>query len=148
MENDTSFIWLSDVHPLSGLAAVLEDNGTSCWLYLHKKVNGPILKSLFVYSPISLTEYKANTERESAPILTTSYASAHAVITDRIANDFHFKWRNDGLALAIVFRGDVIAATSLDEKYGSSRAISKAGPFGDPLITENYTWLSGDDTKN
>ncbi|WP_138223090.1 hypothetical protein [Nibricoccus aquaticus] len=69
------------------------------------------------------------------------YASSHAVITERYPDDFSFVWREDGDAAAVRYRDEIIAVVSVDEEHGSSRAISRSGPFGDPLQLARYPWL-------
>jgi len=142
-ENDT-VIWVDEVHPVSGRAAILEDNGTSCWLYLHESANGPVLKTVLAYSPIapiSSAEFKERLSHGDTPILVSFYASPHAVIAERFPDDFSFRWRGDGEAVAVLYRNEVLAVATPEEAFGSSRAISQSGPFGDPLQIERYEWL-------
>lgn len=144
MTNDEQVIWVDDVHPVSGRAAVLEDDGKSCWLYLHETAQGEVLKTVLVYSPIppiTSAEFKARLAAGDTPILVTDYASPQAVITERFPDDFSFRWREDGQAVAVVFRDEILAVATPEEVHGSSRSISRPGPFGDPLEIENYEWL-------
>jgi hypothetical protein len=92
-------------------------------------------------SPISYAEFKKRITKGDAPILIDSYASANAVITDRVSDDFHLRWREDGLAVAVIYRDEVIAVSEPEDKYGCSKAIAHSGSFGDPLLIEKYTWL-------
>ncbi len=71
----------------------------------------------------------------------SEYASNKAVIAERYPDDFSFRWREDGKALAVYFRDEVLAVTSIEEKHGSSQAIGRSGPFGEPLMLVNYDWL-------
>jgi len=118
--------------------------GKSCWLYLCESREGPIVKSVLVYSPIQPVSWDAlqsDASEGRAPVLTSKYASDRAVITKRKTDDFSFKWREDGKAVAIYFCDEIRAVVSIEEKYGSSTAIGKSGPFGDPLNLANYNWL-------
>jgi hypothetical protein len=143
-ERSDPVIWLSDAHPTSGHAVVLEDDGRSCWLYLRGHPEGQVAKSVIAYSPIapvSRVEFQSKVGRGDTPILMAEFASAEAVIVERYPDDFSFEWREDGGAAALRYRDEVIAVVSIDERYGSSRAVAKSGPFGDPLHLERYPWL-------
>jgi hypothetical protein len=120
------------------------DDGRSCWLYLHERTQGPVLKSVLAYSPIppvTRSKFASCTGRGDTPILIADYASADAVILERSPGDFSFRWRPDGQAVALLYRGRVLAVATPDERYGSSTAIARSGPFGDPLAVERYAWL-------
>ena len=84
-------IWIDEVHPLSGRAAIVVDDGRSCWLYLHERANGPVLKSVLCYSPIppiTKAEFDSVVCCGDTPILISDYASPDAVIVERFADDF------------------------------------------------------------
>lgn len=143
-ENSNAVIWLSDTHTVSGHSVVLEDDGRSCWLYLRDYPGGKVAKSVIAYSPIapvSRSEFERKVGRGDTPILMADYASREAVITERYPDDFSFIWREDGRAVALRYRNEVLAVVSADEQYGSSRAVSRSGPFGDPLKLGRYAWL-------
>ena len=144
MPKETSIIWLADTHRLSGRTAVLDDDGESCWLYLCADGGRSILKSVFVYSPVEPVDratWKKKISAGEAPVLIADYASGAAVVAERYPDDFAFRWREDGDAVAVLFRDVAIAVVSVDEKHGSSKAIGRSGPFGDPLQIESYEWL-------
>ncbi len=144
MADEDAVIWLNDVHSGSGRAAVVEDDGVSCWLYLLDKPDGAIVRSVLVYSavpPITAAEFRARGQSSGAPPLVVDYASASAVVSERVADDFSFRWRADGSAVAVLHRGKILAVAAKDERYESSRALSQSGPFGDPLDLDRYPWL-------
>lgn len=144
MPDERNVIWVDEVHPLSGRAALVVDDGRSCWLYLHACTNGPVLKTVLCYSPIppvTKAEFDFCIGRGDTPILISDYASPDAIIVERFPDDFSFHWRPDGEAVAVLFRNRVLAVATPDEEHGSSAAIARSGPFGDPLLIERYTWL-------
>ena len=144
MAQHHNVIWINEVHPLSGRAAVVVDDGRSCWLYLHERANGPVLKTVLCYSPIppvTKAEFDSCVERGDTPILISDYASRDAVIVERFPDDFSFRWRPDGEAVAVLFRDSVLAVATPEERHGSSAAVARSGPFGDPLVIERYAWL-------
>lgn len=143
-ENPNAVIWMDDTHVVSGFNVVLEDDGQSCWLYLREHPRGKVLKSVIAYSPISpvsRAEFEKKVGHGDIPILMADYASKEAIIAERYPDDFSFAWRDDGGAAAVRYRDEVLAVISRDERYGSSRAVSCAGPFGDPLELSRYPWL-------
>jgi hypothetical protein len=144
MARDKNVIWVDEVHPLSGRAAVIVDDAQSCWLYLHERANGQVLRSVLCYSPIppvTRAEFDSCVGRGDTPILISDYASADAVIVERYPDDFAFRWRPDGEAVAVLFRDRVLAVATPEERHGSSAAIARSGPFGSPLVIERYAWL-------
>lgn len=145
MRDETEYIiWLDDVHLISGRAAIIHDDGRCCWLYLHEFPNGPVMKSVLVYSPIlpiSRAEFDSTMFRGQAPMLICDYASHEAVIAERFSSDFSFRWRPDGEAVAVIYRERILAVVSHEKRHGSSAAIAQSGPFGEPLVLDHYDWL-------
>lgn len=144
MADEHNVIWVEEVHPLSGRAAIVADNGRSCWLYLHERANGPVLRAVLCYSPIppvTKAEFDSCVGRGGTPILISEYASPDAVIVERFPDDFAFRWRPDGEAVAVLVRDRVLAVATPEERHGSSVAVARSGPFGDPLVRERYAWL-------
>jgi len=142
--DEHNVIWVDEVHPISGRVAIIVDDGRSCWLYLHECANGPVLRTVLCYSPIppvTRAEFNSRVGRGDTPILTSEYASPDAVIVERFPDDFAFRWRQDGEAVAVRFRDRVLAVATPEERHGSSAAIARSGPFGDPLVLERYAWL-------
>jgi hypothetical protein len=143
-KNTNAVIWMDDTHAVSGYNVVLEDDGKSCWLYLREHPRGKVLKSVIVYSPIppvSRADFEKTVGCGDIPILMADYASVQATITERYPDDFSFVWRDDGVAAAVRYRDEVLAVISREERFGSSRAVSRSGPFGDPLELSRYPWL-------
>ena len=144
MTDNHNVIWVDEVHRLSGRAAIVVDDGRSCWLYLHERANGPVLRTVLCYSPIppvTRAEFDSCVGRGDTPILMSEYASPDAVIVERSPDDFSFRWRPDGQAVAVLFRDRVLTVATPEEQHGSSAAIARSGPFGDPLVIEPYDWL-------
>jgi hypothetical protein len=144
MADEHHVVWVDEVHPLSGRAAIVVDDGRSCWLYLHERANGPVVKAVLCYSPIppvTRAEFDSCVGRGDTPMLISEYASPDAVIVERFPDDFSFRWRPDGEAVAVLFRDRVLAVATPEERHGSSAAIARSGPFGDPLVIERYAWL-------
>lgn len=143
-DDSRTVIWLTETNAVSGLAAVVEDDGRSCWLYLLAGCRGAILKRVLVYSvipPISGAGFSGSAQNGDAPVLIAYYASARAVITERYPDDFSFRWRPDGKAVAVMFREEVFAIVAREEEQGHSLAIASSGPFGSPLMPEHFKWL-------
>src|SRR5690242_6095187 len=115
MNDDNAAIWLTERHSLSGRSVVLEDDGESCWLYLCEHDSNQILRSAFAYSPMPPANVQRDVDSGETPVLMMEFASADAVIVERYPDDFSFRWRPDGDAVAVCYRDQVIAIASMDE---------------------------------
>ncbi|MEM1452898.1 MAG: hypothetical protein AAF726_11055 [Planctomycetota bacterium] len=127
-------MFLTSHNEASDRHAVLEDDGTSCWLYLTAAGQRTPERDCFVYSPIEPAE-ELNTEaiREGAPpVLVRSAASKESVIRDAVEADFSFTWSSDGESVAVQRRGVPIAMIARGENRGHSRALAVSGPHGEP----------------
>ncbi len=143
-DDSRTVIWLTETNAISGRAVVVEDDGRSCWLYLLEDRRGGILKSVLVYSvgpAIGGSEVADSARSGDAPMLSARYASNRAVVPERYPDDFSFRWRPDGEAVAILFREEVYAIVAPEEEHGYSLAISTSGPFGSPLVLDRHRWL-------
>ena len=140
-DDDTGRLFLDSHNPKSNRFAILEDNGSSCWLYLTETGSQRPEKDCFVYSPVEPAQ-KLNMDavRESGdpPILTKEVASATAVLRDPLAEEFSIVWATDGESVAVVRREEPVAMIVRDEKRGYSKALAKSSFFGEPWEESTY----------
>lgn len=133
-------IFLEQKNEVSGRFAVVEENGTSAWLYLTPTNGEGIERDAFVFSPIEPAE-KLNIDEiknGDTPILTKSVASEEAVIPNVGESDLSFKWSKDGHSVAILYKNRPLAFIKSKEKSSYSKALSKESFFGKPWDQNVY----------
>ncbi|MEM7344495.1 MAG: hypothetical protein AAF485_09635 [Chloroflexota bacterium] len=140
-----STLFLENKSPLSQRFVILEDNGTSAWLYLTPASGIGIEKDVLVYSPIEPLDQlnKEDIQAGNPPILIKSAASEAAVIPETNADDFYVVWSQDGESVAVIYKNAPIAMIISTEKYGYSKSLSKASFFGNPWDEARYQSIFG-----
>ncbi len=118
----------------SGRSAILEENGSSAWLYLTRDTGRGVEKDAFVFSPIPPAKElnKASIKAGNPPVLVEAIASATAVIDSPQEQDFELVWSKNGESIAVLYEGAPISMIVESEKRGFSKALVKSSPFGHP----------------
>jgi hypothetical protein len=132
-EQEGARLFLSMQHPTTRRWAILEDDGTSAWLY----VTGPdTLKPVgdcFVYSARPpAAEVPKDWFRGSPPPITTVYASPTAYRPDLPLGQVAVTWAADGRAAAVFVGDEPVAFLIVGQLLGYSRAVATDGPWGHP----------------
>lgn len=133
-------IFIEQRNKISGRFAILEENGTSAWLYLTPKSGKGIDRDAFVFSPIEPAE-KLNIDEiknGNTPILTKKFASDSAVIKDITESEISFEWSKDGHSVAVLYKNKPIAFIDSVHKSSFSKALKKEGFFGKPWNQDTY----------
>ncbi len=127
-------LFKDECHPVSGRCAILEDNGSSAWLYLTPKSGEGIEKNAFVYSPIEPADElnKEELAKGNPPILYKKIASEDAIINSAIESDFYFKWSSNGESIAVLYKDKPIAMIHEEHLRGFSNALIQKSGFGVP----------------
>lgn len=132
--DDTEELFLSEQDPSSGRWAILEDDGISAWLYVTEPESRKSVADCLVYSripPISADALREH--RGGPPPITEAFASSEAVVVCPGESGIELAWTPDGRAAVVTFKSVLWAKIVTGESRGSSRAISRSGPFGEPL---------------
>jgi hypothetical protein len=125
---------------VSGRSAVVEDNGRSCWLYLTETSGEGIAKDAFVYSPIEPVE-KLNIEEiknGEAPVITNSFASDTAVLTNPDESLLAIVWSSDGHSVSVNYANKPLAFIQGIKLGSYSKSLSKDGAFGQQWNQKEY----------
>jgi hypothetical protein len=113
--------------------AILEDNGTSAWLYITDPDSTKPVADCFAYScQPPEAQLPATWDRESPPPITTEFASNAACRADVAQDRIQLLWAASGNAAAVLLDSVPIAFIVVGEKQGHSRAIAVDGPYGRP----------------
>jgi len=113
--------------------AVLEDNGTSAWLYITEPDTPKPVADCFVYNcrPAE-AELPTTVDRKGPPPITAKFASSSACRADVSQDRIQLVWASSGKAAAVLLDSIPIAFIVVGEKLGHSRAIAVEGPYGHP----------------
>jgi hypothetical protein len=113
--------------------AILEDNGTSAWLYITEPDTTTPVADCFVYScgPPE-ADLPATWDRKSPPPITAKFASSSVCRPDVSQDRIQLVWTSSGNAAAVLLDSIPIAFIVVGEKQGHSRAIAVDGAYGRP----------------
>lgn len=139
-------IFIHSHHPVSNRFAIFEDNEKVAYLYLTRPGTQRPEKDAVAYSRQPLVpeiNWKAIRETGDAPPLSQHGASPQAVIPDPREQEFSFKWSSDGKAVALLRNGMPIAFAAVSERFGYSKAVSKASPLAIPWDQKRYEAIFG-----
>lgn len=118
---------LSDQHPLSHRLAVLEDRGTTLWLYLTERDGSTIACDVRVFNRQELITPAEGAGQEGLPI----------------GGQWAFSWSGDGEAVAVMREGQPVALARATRRIGFSRQVIEAGPWGVPWCEVTFNEIFG-----
>ena len=137
-------IFIHSHNAVSNRLAVFEDDEKIAYLYLTKPGTQKPEKNAIAYSRVALAE-RVDWERikktGDAPALSQDIASPSSIIKNPQEGDFSFKWSSDGLAVALLLKGEPIAFASATDKLGFSKAVAKPSPLANPWDQKRYDAL-------
>jgi hypothetical protein len=137
MRNDNLF--LEDQHPISRRFAVLEDDGTSAWLYLTEPGIRTPIADVWVYNRIEAPPTSAiNAYRGGPPPAAQGYASSSALCHFPAMHQWTFTWSTDGESVAVLKDGKPVACIVSESKMGYSGELIADGPWGHPWSDEVF----------
>src|SRR3954469_25209848 len=95
-------LFLEHEHRESGLVAVLEDDGTSAWLYLSEADSRKPIDDAWVYNRIDPPPAEAiKAYRGGPPPAAQGYASEDALCEAPLSHEWSFMWSQDGKSVAV-----------------------------------------------
>jgi hypothetical protein len=122
-------LFLQDKHPVSGRLAVLEDDGTSAWLYLSEPASRKPAADAWVYNRVAAPPATVvKSYRDGPPPAAQGYASETALCDDPTAHEWSFVWSPDSKAVAVAKDDEPVAFIVVGQKGGYSRELVKDGP--------------------
>lgn len=137
-------LFLEHAHRESGLLAVLDDDGTSAWLYISEADSRKPLADAWVYNRIAAPSAEAiKSYRGGPPPAAQGYASENALCEDPSSHEWSFVWSSDGASAAVEKDGEPVAFIIGGQKGGYSRELVKDGPWGHPWSEELFRLTFG-----
>jgi hypothetical protein len=124
--------------------AMLADNGTTGWLYLHApsadpKRTGPVDAAGFAYNRIDPIELQdVQRYRPEPPPIAKGFASENAICGEPNAHNWRLVWSRDGQTVVLMRDEQAWCLITPDNPRGYSRAIRAEGPWGSPWSDDVY----------
>ena len=132
-------LFLEHQHASSRRFAVLEDDGTSAWLYLTEPDSRKPSGDAWVYNRIAAPPAKEiPSYRGGPPPAAQGYASDAALCHAPTQHAWSFLWSSDGESVAVLMDDQPVACIVAGTKGGYSRELVKDGPWGHPWSDKVY----------
>jgi hypothetical protein len=125
----------------SGRYAIVELEGSAVYLYLTESGRPVPERDVLVFSIgplVSVAEAKAAAQSGAPPPLAADMASSEAVQPAERFNQLEISWSASGEAVAVLLNGDPWAFVSAGDRRGYSKAVGKAGFYGEPWAAEAF----------
>lgn len=135
---------LGEFHELSRRHCFLEDDGRSAWLYLTESAadsaaSAPIEADAFVFNHGAPVDPAAvHGFRGEQPPICIGFASGEAVCVAPAEFAWSLLWSEDGESVAVLRDDLPVAFIRRGEARGYSKAIAKAGPYGNPWSQQMF----------
>lgn len=137
-------LFLGIKHQASRRLAVLDDDGTSAWLYVTEPDSRKPAADAWVYNRIAAPPAEAiESYRGGPPPAAQGFAGESARCEDPSSHAWSFVWSPDGESVAVARDGEPVAFIVAGQKYGYSRNLAKEGPWGRPWSEELYLTTFG-----
>jgi hypothetical protein len=126
-------LFLDSQHSTSRRFAVVEDDGTSAWLYLTEPDSRKPVADAWVYNRIPAPSTKEILSYRGGPApAAIGYTSDEALCETPKSHTWSFVWSTDGESVAIAKDRVPVACIVAGERRGYSRELVKVGPWGNP----------------
>jgi hypothetical protein len=136
-------LFLSDQHPLSKRWAIVEDDGSTAWLYLTEPGTTQPVADCWLYNrgeaPPALSFGSSG-----VPIVPTAHTNQVKGCEPPKASQVRLQWTVDGNGVAVWFQTELMGFIAGPQGAGYSRYLKAAGPFGAPLDQSVYVRVFGE----
>ena len=130
---------LEEAHPISHRRAILDDDGTSAWLYLTEPNSHKPVADAWVYNRIPAPAASTiKSYQGGPPPAALGYVTTTAICTHPAAFTWTFVWASNGDSVAVARDGKPVAFIIAGEGRGYSRELSKQGGWGSPWSDELF----------
>jgi hypothetical protein len=132
-------LFLANEHQGSGFVAILDDDGTSAWLYLRQCSSGMPIADAWVFNRVPAPPASAiQSYRGRPPPAAQGYAGDEALCPAPANHEWSFVWSPDGKSVAVLMDGRAVACIIAGDKRGYSRNLVQDGPWGHPWSDAVY----------
>jgi hypothetical protein len=132
-------LFLEHQHSLTRRFAVLDDDGTSAWLYITEPDSRKPFGDVWVYNRIAAPPTEAiKSYRGGPPPAAQGFASDDALCSEPMKQEWSFLWSPDGESVAILKNDAPVACIVAGMKRGYCRELIKDGPWGQPWSDKVY----------
>src|SRR5579872_4950990 len=132
-------------HPLSKRTAIVEDDGSSAWLYLTRPDSLQPVCDCWIYNRISPPDPgKIDLYRGGPPPACIGFADANDVYATAEGPTIHLVWSASGEDVAVFVDGIVLAFASAQLSSGYAKLLLRSGPWGRTWNQTMYDVLFND----
>jgi hypothetical protein len=131
-----SDFFVSSLSGASGRQAVVEQSGSSAWLFVTGRDGAAPIADCFLYNVPGV-----QTLEEAPPPLDPRYASDDQVSLPVAEDDVQIRWSVDGDAVAVHVHGKVVGFIGPDDLRGYSRAVNQDCDWAHRFDEELYRKL-------
>ncbi len=132
-------LFLESQHPDSLRHAILEDDGTSAWLYLTEADVPKPVADAWVYNRIEApTRDDVRAFQGGPPPAAEGFAGPTAQCSDPHDHEWSLLWSPTGDSVAVLRDGTPVACIVSGHPHGFSRELVSDGPWGNTWSDEVY----------
>ncbi len=138
-------LFLQSQHPESLRHAILEDDGTSAWLYLTEPDKPKPVADTWVYNRIKApSREEVRAYQGGPPPAAEGCAGPNALCSDPHDHEWALLWSSAGDSVAVVRDGMPLACIVSGHERGFCRDLVGDGPWGNTWSYEVYRDVFGE----
>lgn len=127
-------LFVSEQHSISRRWAMIEDDGTSCWLYLSGPDTQKPVADCWLYNRVPAPdEAEIEKYRGGPPPAARQYAGPDALMLPPREAQVSLRWSRDGESVAAFFERELAGFIVGGQARGFSRHLIASGAWGSPL---------------
>lgn len=134
---------ITDQHPRSRRVALLEDHGSTLWLYLLEQDGQTVACDVQVFNRQAVIEPVEPIEPARTlpgPADAQAAPAGHGL---PVGGMWAFTWSEDGEAVAVLHEGQPVAFARATRRVGFSRQVIEPGPWGVPWCQKTFNEVFG-----
>jgi hypothetical protein len=148
-DDEDESLFVSDVNAASHRGAVLDDDGTTGWLYLTEAGGSGVVADVWVYNRVAApSPEKVEVSRDRPPPASRDVVDGSELYLNPKQYVWTFEWRREGNAVVLLRDRKPWAALWAEQSRGITRHLSAKCGWGEPWDDAWYRqYLSADPTN-
>jgi hypothetical protein len=143
-DDDNESLFVSEVNPTSERGAVLDDDGTTGWLYLTDRNGRDVVADVWVYNRVTAPASEAiEVSPDRPPPASHGVVDGSELYRDPKQYLWSFDWHRGGDAVVLMRGGEPWAALSAERPRGITRHLTVICAWGEPWQDAWYRqWIT------
>jgi len=125
-------LFLSEQHPSSGRRAIIEDDGSSVWLYLTAPHSTKPTAHCWICNRVPAPAH-IEFGRGDTPVVPAKHVVSPEPSPALNSNCIRLLWCDHGEAVALLHDGELLGYIAQPDGPGYSRSLKAPSPFGSPI---------------